>query len=333
MIQGKNHSGDCLILPLQSQTIITAHDIPPLRLPGEQLPRRARWQPLVAIFFSLSLWLNPTPTHAAVTSDEILSATNAERGGIGLGPLTLDTRLAAAAAAKANDMIAQQYFSHASPTGLRGWHWMRDAGYPYTEAGENLAMDFLESQDVVTAWMGSAGHRQNMMSQKFLDTGIATVPGTLNGKKSLIVVMLFGRQSSVTAVAMPDIVAPTPRTTTPDFAPTPTALVDPLPPLPTSSTTETTRIPSLIQSAGVPAPVLTFTPVDPDPRYLNAAQPAVLGVSTMQAPSPIDPVLSAAIATAILSGLFIAAATIALASRWWSSIYPQVRLHPVPNSA
>lgn len=52
-----------------------------------------------------------------------------------------------------------------------------DAGYDYTECGENVAMAFSLDQmkKVHDSWMGSKYHRANILDKKFTEIGIAVV--------------------------------------------------------------------------------------------------------------------------------------------------------------
>jgi len=47
----------------------------------------------------------------------------------------------------------------------------------FTYAGENLAVDFSDSQDVTTAWLNSPEHRANIMDTHFTQFGIAIATG------------------------------------------------------------------------------------------------------------------------------------------------------------
>ena len=93
---------------------------------------------------------------------------------------------------KANDMVANNYFAHTSPSGLTPWYWFEQVGYGFTYAGENLAVNFSDSQDVTNAWMNSAEHRANILNANFTQIGIATATGTYNGAPATYVVEDFG---------------------------------------------------------------------------------------------------------------------------------------------
>lgn len=323
----KTYHGDCLIVLVQGQPVITTSELPPLRLPGEQLPRRFSVRPIIVALIAFALWVTPTPTQAMVTPSSLLETTNSERSTRGLPQLNSDDRLNQAATAKAQDMLTQQYFSHVSPQGLRGWHWMKEAGYPYTEAGENLAMDFLDAQSVVTAWMGSAGHRQNMISTKFVDVGVATIDGIYGGKNTTVIVMLFGRQSSVSAATtVPDTSAPVPEVVT---TPKPASIEQPQPvPIPIiNKSAPTNLVASLVEPTGVAVPTLVFTYLPPAPEYLRPAAPVVLGLSTETTTSGVSQETTSTIATLILSALFLAGNVIGFAARWQATHYPQPPLN------
>jgi uncharacterized protein YkwD len=89
-----------------------------------------------------------------------------------------------AAERHAQDMVANAYFSHVSKNGqdvpdrVRGAGYLR--GYPGWRIGENLAWGAgLKStaRRIVLAWLGSPGHKQNLMSPKFREAGLAVAPG------------------------------------------------------------------------------------------------------------------------------------------------------------
>lgn len=138
--------------------------------------------------------------------EQLLADTNAQRSSLGLSPLTLNSLLSAAAAQKAQDMFAKDYWAHNSPTGSTPWDFITSAGYHYVIAGENLAKNFSTSQAVVDAWMASPSHRANMVKPGYKDIGFAVVNGKLNGEDTTLVVQMFG--SSVDSIAAKPSTAP-----------------------------------------------------------------------------------------------------------------------------
>jgi Cysteine-rich secretory protein family len=109
-----------------------------------------------------------------------------------LPPLSIDSKLQIAALEKANDMLRFAYWDHFSPAKRTPWKFILDAGYNYRFAGENLAKDFADEEDLVQAWLDSPPHRANLLSDKYVDTGIAVVIGELDGQQVILVVQMFG---------------------------------------------------------------------------------------------------------------------------------------------
>ena len=135
--------------------------------------------------------------------DQLLSATNSNRQALGLSPLTYNVTLSQAAALKAQDMFANDYWAHTSPEGKTPWTFIQQAGYTYTVAGENLAKNFSTSQGVVDAWMASPTHKDNIIKPSYRDIGFAIVNGVLNGEETTLVVQMFGAGSGQIADAPP----------------------------------------------------------------------------------------------------------------------------------
>jgi len=129
---------------------------------------------------------------AAVISSTLVSLTNTDRATQNLGTLTVNPELTAAAQAKADDMAAKSYFAHTSPDGKTSWYWFKEAGYSFTYAGENLAVDFSDSDAVENAWMNSPTHRANILNGHYTEIGIASAEGTYEGHHTIFVVQMFG---------------------------------------------------------------------------------------------------------------------------------------------
>jgi hypothetical protein len=127
-----------------------------------------------------------------ISIDEVLRLTNQKRQEAGLSPLKLDPVLSQAAKNKGEDMLAKDYWAHVSPDGVEPWKFFIDAGYKYRYAGENLARDFSNASSAVDAWMASPSHRENMLSPKYEEIGLAVVEGDLNGVDTTIIVQFFG---------------------------------------------------------------------------------------------------------------------------------------------
>lgn len=154
-----------------------------------------------------------SPYVAAVISAVLVDLANADRAELELPELTTNPLLTAAAQAKADDMAARGYFSHTTPEGYDSWHWFKQVGYDYRFAGENLAVNFSDSADVEAAWMASPTHRDNIVSPRYTEIGIATAVGMYEGRETVFVVQMFGMPkdgSVATPSVMPAEIAATP---------------------------------------------------------------------------------------------------------------------------
>lgn len=137
-----------------------------------------------------------------IDPDKVIELTNTERLSAGVTLLKESSELDQAALAKATDMFENNYWAHVSPTGTEPWYFVTQSGYQYKHAGENLARDFSNPKDVVTAWMASPTHRQNLLDNRYKDIGVAVVDGYINGVETTIVVQLFGStQNTVAKIA------------------------------------------------------------------------------------------------------------------------------------
>lgn len=145
-----------------------------------------------------------SPYVAAVISAVLVDLANDDRSELALPELTTNPLLTAAAQAKADDMAAKSYFSHSTPEGYDSWHWFKQVGYDYRFAGENLAVNFSDSADVEAAWMASPTHRDNIISPRYTEIGIATAVGMYQGRETVFVVQMFGMPKGV-AAATPSV--------------------------------------------------------------------------------------------------------------------------------
>lgn len=106
---------------------------------------------------------------------QVVDLTNAERAKNGLPALKADPTLSKMAHEKARDMSVNNYFSHTSPTYGSPFDMMKQFGITYNYAGENIAMGQQTPQEVVNAWMNSAGHRANILNANYNYIGVGYV--------------------------------------------------------------------------------------------------------------------------------------------------------------
>ncbi|HEX7118185.1 MAG TPA: CAP domain-containing protein [Longimicrobiales bacterium] len=90
----------------------------------------------------------------------------------GCPPLVWDTRAAAVARAHSRDMLRRGYFSHETPEGRSAFDRMRAAGIRYSAAAENIAYGARTGAQVYNQWIGSRGHRRNLLNCRYTRHGI-----------------------------------------------------------------------------------------------------------------------------------------------------------------
>lgn len=176
-----------------------------------------------------------------ISTSEVIRLTNEKRAQNGLPALTFNQLLTDSAKEKGEHMIQYDYWAHNAPDGTTPWYFFTKHGYNYRYAGENLARDFSSASAAVDAWMASTSHRDNMLSPKYKDIGVAVVEGDLSGNDTTIIVQHFGTtlsaaQSVTTAQAASNI-SPTKAsvkaviTKVPSPSITPTEAISPTPEL------------------------------------------------------------------------------------------------------
>lgn len=143
--------------------------------------------------FNIVLYLQPVHASLAISPDErlLVALTNQERAKAGLTALQANAQLTEAARAKADDMLLKGYFDHTSPVGRTPWVFIKAAGYGYTRAGENLAIDFPTIAGPINGWLASPPHRANLLKPDYTEIGLAEVKGHFQGRETTIVVQLF----------------------------------------------------------------------------------------------------------------------------------------------
>jgi len=144
-----------------------------------------------AYYVQVAIVYTRTSFLASVLPGVIAALTNQTRESDGLKALAEDPVLDKAAQAKADDMAAKAYFAHVSPDGKTPWYWLEKIGYNYSYAGENLAINFMDSSDVEKAWIESPPHYANIVKAEYTKTGVGTAHGMYEGRMTVFVVQFF----------------------------------------------------------------------------------------------------------------------------------------------
>ena len=90
-----------------------------------------------------------------------------------VSPLRFNHDLAVASARHASDLAENDFVSHVGSDGSSPFDRMDSVGYQDGFRGENVAAGMLSGFDIVTAWMCSPGHRENLLSPDFTEFAVA----------------------------------------------------------------------------------------------------------------------------------------------------------------
>ena len=249
--------------------------------PGSRLARSRPVRRLqgIAALVALALTL-VTPglvfawdTNSYSSADEALlvQLTNQARAAAGLNALTVDATLTSVARWRSQDMIDRNYFSHSiPPSGTKVFDELKRLGYCYVVAGENIGKnnfpDDIATPTIQDGFMGSTGHRANILGATWGVVGVGAYKGA---DGTHVWTVLFAQKCGATPPPAPTPTpAPTPKPTPkPTAAPTPQPVSTPKPTaVPPIATLEPTPEPT-------PEPTVEVTP-DPSatPEILDPAE-------------------------------------------------------------
>ncbi|MCA9324096.1 CAP domain-containing protein [Candidatus Saccharibacteria bacterium] len=195
----------------------------------------------------------------------LLNSTNAQRSSNGLGALTLNSKLNASAQAKANDMVARDYWAHNTPDGKEPWVFFDAAGYVYQKAGENLAYGFSSSDATVIGWMNSPSHRANILDTGYTEVGFgfANSANFVGTGQETIVVAHYGKP--VTPAPAPAATPTSTPVSKPQSLPASTQAAPTETPAPVEEVKEEEKEPEKLAEDRYNQPVTSDTPV-PDEK-------------------------------------------------------------------
>ena len=136
------------------------------------------------------------PVTLSAMEQQVLDLTNQERAKNGLAPLKVTAETQEAARIRANELPIKLDVNHRRPNGLMFFTVLHDINstlaYKINEdepvvcgcSGENFAWGYTDASDVVTGWMGSTGHRRNILDARHTHIGISVIPRYENGKQA-----------------------------------------------------------------------------------------------------------------------------------------------------
>jgi uncharacterized protein YkwD len=103
---------------------------------------------------------------------QVVDLTNQFRTSKGLAPLTLNSKLTAAAQNHSQDMAISDFFDHKGTDGSSAGDRASKAGYDWREMAENIAAGQKTPAEVVKAWINSPGHRENILNANVKEIGV-----------------------------------------------------------------------------------------------------------------------------------------------------------------
>lgn len=107
---------------------------------------------------------------AYVYGMRITELVNEHRAAAGLAPVQYSAKISKAAQVRAVEI--EKSFSHTRPDGRYFSTVFAEHGISYRYSGENIAWGQKSPEEVVNAWMNSAGHRANILNAKFTQLGV-----------------------------------------------------------------------------------------------------------------------------------------------------------------
>lgn len=133
----------------------------------------------------LALCLGSAPAMAQDMGAAAKAQVNALRAEGGLDSLGVSPALAQAAGGHARDMAKNGFFGHTGSDGSGIGDRARAAGYAFCFIAENIAQGQGSLDAVLEGWMGSTGHRRNILSEGAREFALA--------REGNIWVMMLGR--------------------------------------------------------------------------------------------------------------------------------------------
>ncbi|HEY9854801.1 MAG TPA: CAP domain-containing protein [Stenomitos sp.] len=128
----------------------------------------------------------PASSDLASLEDYILQQCNVERAKVGAKALAMEeATLRPLARSRSQDMAVRNYFDHTTPDGKKVFDMLNELGYPYSTAGENIAMNTYpvstSAQEAFKAWMNSSGHKANILNTKYGRIGVGAYRRSSDG--------------------------------------------------------------------------------------------------------------------------------------------------------
>lgn len=136
----------------------------------------------VSVMLALGTFASISPAPVAIAQESgyapdgeewaFVELVNAYRGQLGLGPLTLNYELGAAADYHSVDMATYNYFAHSLADGTDAGTNIQNFGYTGFPYAENIAAGMTTAQEVLIGWQNSPEHNATMTNPQYTEIGI-----------------------------------------------------------------------------------------------------------------------------------------------------------------
>ena len=113
---------------------------------------------------------------------QVVEIVNRERAKLNLSPLLIDESLMKSCDTRAKELVEK--YSHDRPNGES---FLTIITMPYRSAGENIAYGQKDAQVIMSSWMNSEGHRENILFEGYTHIGV----GCYKKNNTLYWVQLF----------------------------------------------------------------------------------------------------------------------------------------------
>ncbi len=114
-----------------------------------------------------------TRSASADFEQQVVARVNQERETQGLAPLKRNALLDSSSSTHSDNMASRDFFAHCDLDLVTSpFDRMTAAGYAWNSAAENIAAGYSTPDSVMNGWMGSSGHRNNILSTSYREIGI-----------------------------------------------------------------------------------------------------------------------------------------------------------------
>ncbi len=125
----------------------------------------------------VSFWLNVILLSTngfvnGIQTTDMVNSINRARDVNHLPPVAENSLLDKSATTKACDMKEKNYFEHIRPDGKTPWQFIKEAGYQYKDAAENIYKGDGGLPAAMIAFLASEEHRENVITPKYTEVGI-----------------------------------------------------------------------------------------------------------------------------------------------------------------